>query len=406
MPEKIVYMIDSFSGPYAGTESQLWYLISELDRGRFEPEIVMLRHSDFSLGEHEWPCPVRVLGIKKILSISGIFQVLKFSQYLRKTDVRILQVFFADASVLGPLLAKLSGVKLVASRRDMGIWYSPAVLAILRMFSSRVDMVIANSYAVKRLVASKERIPENRIQVIYNGLEPLETAKNQTRAIADKRTDSHKKRNTVIGIVANLRPVKRIDDLLRAFRKMREKIHGAHLVVVGGGDLENDLKSLAEELGILDRVEFTGRLDNPSVMIDRFDIAVLCSESEGLSNALMEYLRAGKPVVCTAVGGNQELVKDGWNGFLVRVGDVEALSNALVRIASDKTIYTMLSENAKQSIEDCSVKAMVNRHMKLYSTLGQANVSLEDAEGDPLHEADALITDQGEKGNRQGSSRL
>ena len=81
-----------------------------------------------------------------------------------------------------------------------------------------------------------------------------------------------------------------------------------------------ELRALAGKLGVGGRVIFTGGVERPSRYIRRFDVAVLCSESEGFSNAIIEYMADARPVVCTDTGGNPELVRDGVNGYLVPVG--------------------------------------------------------------------------------------
>lgn len=365
MADKIVYLLDSFDGPYGGTERQLWQLLKGLDRRRFEPEVVLLRHTAFTRAGDAWPCPVRILCIDKLFSVAGVRRLIGLLKYLKQSNARILQVFFTDASVLGPVLAKLTGMKFVTSRRDMGIWYTPTILRVLGALSGVVDRAIVNSAAVRDLVVQKEGIPRERIHVIVNGLEAL--AGNATPGDDERKTSA----GPVFGIVANLKKVKRIDDLLRAFKEVRDSIGAARLIVVGEGELEDELKTLANQLGVGDGVDFTGRLDDPPAMIARFDIAVLCSESEGMSNALMEYLRAGKPVVCTAVGGNPELVEDGRNGYLVPVGDYAALARAMLRIASDKALYDAMSRQAQRSVEHYTVDAMVRQHMDVYHELVQ-----------------------------------
>ncbi len=362
MASKIIYLLDSFDGPYGGTETQLWHLVQRLDRSEFAPELVMLRHTDFTRGAVDWPCDARVLSVTKLFSLDGMRKLAGLVRYLRKSEARILQAFFTEASLIGPLLARLCGMKYVASRRDLGIWYTPAILRFLRAVRGLVDTVIVNSRAVRDLVTGAEKIPADRIHVIVNGL--AESVQDMPQAGLPREESA-----PVIGIVANLKRVKRIEDLLHAFVQVRERFAAAHLVVVGEGELEDELKALAVDLGISGAVTFTGRVEEPSALIAGFDIAVLCSQSEGMSNALMEYLRAGKPVVCTNVGGNPELVEDTANGFLIPVGDVDALAAGIIRIAGDRALYAAMSAQARQSVRPYSLEAMVEQHMAVYRSL-------------------------------------
>ncbi|MEZ5543303.1 MAG: glycosyltransferase [Pseudomonadota bacterium] len=366
MTHRIVFLIDSFTGPWAGTERQLWHLMQGLDRQRFAPHLVLLRHSDYSLQARDWPCPVDVIGIERLASPAGLWGLLRLARLLRRLDARVVHAFFQDASLLGPVAARLAGARFVAGRRDMGIWYNPANLRLLRLSSRLVDGVIANSKAVQALVAREEHIAASRISVIRNGLEPPASP-----GVVDLPGDIPAGA-PVIGIVANLRPVKRHADLIRAFAGVRRTLPDAHLVIVGEGGLEGELRQLAAAEGVGSNTHFLGRIEEPVGVIRRFTVAALCSESEGLSNALMECLREGKPAVCTDVGGNPELVTAGSNGFLYPVGNVDDLTRHLLRLLTDPGLLREMSAAAVRSVAAMTIENMVEKHMLSYETLLQA----------------------------------
>jgi glycosyltransferase involved in cell wall biosynthesis len=100
--------------------------------------------------------------------------------------------------------------------------------------------------------------------------------------------------------------------------------------------------------------------------IERFTVAVLCSESEGFSNSIIEYLQAGRPVVCTATGGNPEIVRDGHNGFLVPVGDAAALAERLVRLLSDDALARRLGAAGREIVSSYTQARMVTEQMACY----------------------------------------
>lgn len=246
----------------------------------------------------------------------------------------------------------------------MGVWYTRGNLRVLRWLAPLVDRVIANSNAVSALVSAREDIAESRISVIYNGLEDTSSS-NRPEYLDDRIPPGA----PVIGIVANLRPVKRHADLVMAFTRVRQAVPDAHLVIVGHGELEESLRALAASLGVADRVHFLGRVEAPAGVIRRFSVGVLCSESEGLSNALMEYLREGKPAVCTDVGGNPELVIDGENGFLYPVGDEAALAEYLVHLLREGTLAAAMGAAAVRSMATMTMDNMVRGHMAVYEAL-------------------------------------
>ncbi|MDR2877614.1 MAG: glycosyltransferase [Chromatiales bacterium] len=364
MVQRIAFIIDSYTGPWAGTERQLWYLLQHLDRERFEPHLVILRHADYSRNTQAWPCPVHVLELGSLASIKGMLGFFRLVTLLKHIDARIVHAYFQDASMIGPLAAKLAGARFVAGRRDMGIWYTRANLRVLRLFAPLVDAVIANSKAVREQVAIKEGVSSARIAVIYNGLDAGSSAGNVASL-----DDVIPANAPVIGIVANLHHVKRHADLIRAFRRVVEAVPEAHLVLVGQGELESELRQLAAAEGVSGQTHFLGRVEQPVGVIRRFTVAALCSASEGLSNALMECLREGKPAVCSNVGGNPELVTDGVNGYLYPVGDEAELADQLVRLLQDDTLRSTMGEAAASAMAGMTLDAMVNAHMDFYASL-------------------------------------
>lgn len=372
-----MYLVDYYASPQAGTEGQLLQLIQHLDRSRYEPAITVLRNSEY-IKRNPFPCPVRVLGITRLASMAAIFKVLRYALSLRRENYCLVHCFLNDSSLIGPPLLRLFGIRMVVSRRDLGFWYTPWNLAVLRIAALFVDRYVANSQAVKGVVQQREWVPGEKISVIYNGcaarLEQGEQVADLTKryGIPDSAP--------LIGIVANLRPIKRIDTLLAAFALIGNRFPKARLMIIGddgpsqqGRSMRGELESLAGQLGVSRRVIFTGRLDDPAPLINQFTVAVLCSESEGFSNSIIEYMQAGRPIVCTDIGGNPELIQDGYNGFLVPVRDANALADRLLRLLSDRNLACRLGETARDAVlNHYTPTRMVTEQMACYDKILQS----------------------------------
>jgi glycosyltransferase involved in cell wall biosynthesis len=240
----------------------------------------------------------------------------------------------------------------------------------LRAVQPFVDCYVANSHAVRRLVQQREGAADKKISVIYNGYDaPLET--DGETDIASERLGLPRSA-PVVGIVANLKPVKRIDTLVEAFSLIGDRHPDSRLVIVGDVDSREGratlraLESLAQELGVRERIVFAGRVDAPMPYIKRFTVAVLCSESEGFSNSIIEYMQARRAVVCTDAGGNAELVRDGDNGFLVPVGDARALADRLDRLMSEPDLARQMGGAALETVSAYSHTRMVGEQMACY----------------------------------------
>jgi glycosyltransferase involved in cell wall biosynthesis len=266
---------------------------------------------------------------------------------------------FNDSAIVGPPMAKLGGAKVVVSRRDMGYWYTEGLLGALRVSNRFVDVLVANSEAVRENVVAHEHMPRARTRVVYNGyeIEPVETLPSIDAALP------------VVGIVARLREVKRHVDLIAAFKQVVGHYPCARLHIVGDGELRADLGRLVVEHGLVDAVSFLGESHAVHEQIRRFTVGVLCSESEGFSNALVEYLACGVPAVCTSVGGNPEIVRDGYNGFLVPVGAPDRLAAAIVRAIEVRSASDEMARNALQSAERYTLTHMIDQYAQLYLEL-------------------------------------
>jgi len=204
--------------------------------------------------------------------------------------------------------------------------------------------------------------------VIYNGYSRRHAVNNESTSIRDRYRIG--KNDRIIGIVANLTAVKRHKDLIAAVAIVRVRQPDAHLVIVGDGPLKQMLQDLTAKLRIQQWVHFVGSLDNVIPIVEQFDIGVLCSESEGLSNALIEYLACGIPVICTRAGGNGELVSDGENGFLVEVGDVATLAKRIASLLDDRSLARVLGDRGRETVEALTVDRMVSAHIATYASLG------------------------------------
>lgn len=359
---KLSIIMDQYNNPYAGTESQVLKLVMGLLERGWEVRFAVLRGTKYSRSG-EFPVAVEELGIGSISNPKSWFTAYCYGRQLSKNGFQLVHVFFNDASVIFPPTMALVGVKTIISRRDMGFWYNKTYLRTLTITRRFVAAAVCNSKAVAEITSSSERIPKEKIKVIYNGY----PATSIERFVPE--SEREKSQPVVIGIVANLRPIKRIDDLIKAAAKLRKAGLRTSLNIVGGGD-PTPHAQLADELGLQDSIRFLGSQPKPEMYIEGFDIAVLCSETEGFSNAIIEYMRCGKPVVCTQTGGNPEIVEDGKNGYLVGVGDISGLAEKLRKLIEQPELRACMGRiGAHKVAEQYNLNTMLDQHVALYKTL-------------------------------------
>jgi glycosyltransferase involved in cell wall biosynthesis len=364
---KLLFVIDVYKDPYAGTEGQLLKLISGLDKNKYSARMLVFKNSAY-LNNNEFPIPVDVLNISRIISIRSIFLLYQYFKKQKKKGFKIAHIFFNDASIICPPILKLLGYKILISRRDMGYWYTFFNLLLLKINAIYVDKVMVNSEAVKKVTMAKESYPSKRIEVIYNGYQPVDlVGGNQT--LNDEMRGWFKEDGFRLVLVANIRPIKRISDAIYAVHKLREKMPSIELYIIGDGSQIN-LESLADELGIKERISFLGSRDDVLTLLPNFDVGLLCSESEGFSNTLIEYSQAGLPIICSNVGGNAEIVDHGQNGFLYSVGEVDSLAEYIFAIRSDPILQKNMGMAGKEKVENnYGLSKTVNLQQAVYEEL-------------------------------------
>lgn len=139
--------------------------------------------------------------------------------------------------------------------------------------------------------------------------------------------------------------------------------------IVGDCYLRPDLERLSSSLGLNSNLSFLHQQDNVRELLLKMTIGVICSDSEGLSNSIMEYMASGLPVVATKTGGNPELIEDGKTGFMVRPGDSEALAAALIYCIQQNELALTMGLTAREWIRSAfSIEKMLISASELYES--------------------------------------
>src|SRR5262247_4497438 len=174
----------------------------------------------------------------------------------------------------------------------------------------------------------------------------------------------------VVGCVAGLKPVKGHRHLLEAAAKVMKGDARVHLVLVGDGELRDEIAAHARRLGIGARTNLLGHREDSAQLAAAFDVAVLASLSEGLPNAVMEAMAAGAPVVATAVGGTTELIIDGVTGFLVPPADADALARRILDMIRNPELSSrMAAQGRRRTLSQFGMRRMVESVERLYDEM-------------------------------------
>lgn len=227
------------------------------------------------------------------------------------------------------------------------------------------DKIIAVSRAVRRSMVRGGTHPE-QIAVVYNGIEriPIPSAEEKADLLA---SFGGKEGEKAVGMVARLEEVKDHETFLEGAKKVLENRKDVRFYVIGDGSLREELERRAAELGISENVTFTGFLKDVEKIEAALDIAVITSKAEALCLSILESMIAGIPAVGTDSGGVAEVIKHGENGFLIPIGDSDALANCLEELLADDAKRKAFGEQAKKDAESTFLADKMTRRIeKLY----------------------------------------
>jgi glycosyltransferase involved in cell wall biosynthesis len=320
----------------AGTERQVAETARRLDPSRLDVHVCCLESSP-QLESLKSVCHTAVFPTAKFNSVHGLQQAVRLREYLNRNGIRIVHAYMNKTALFAVFAGALSNRIVVTSRLNIGYWYTPALKLQFRALNLATTHVMANSEEAKRIAVETERMDPEMVSVIYQGVDMKVFRPGLGNpAAADALGIPPSSR--VVGIVSNLRPVKDLPLFLRAARLIAQRVPDAVFLLAGRGELYAELVALAQELGIGDRVFFTKGEGRIVDYLSRMSIGCLTSFSEGFSNAVMEYMALGLPVVATAVGGNMEAIADGETGFLVRERSPEAFAEPVIRVLEDEPL--------------------------------------------------------------------
>ena len=345
---RIVVLTDDLGG---GPGNHLLSMMRHWDKNRWQAEII----SRASLTARVPPdVPVRYIpsdGSINTYPIAQIRALARIRKEISKRSPEILHTYFFWPILFGRLL-KLGGVirTLIENREDQGFDWGVHEYSWLRLTRNLPDRIICVSDAVKQVVMERERIREDRVVVIRNGVEPFpDVGKESAETRKELGLEGH---HLVVGMVANFnRSVKGVSLFLDAVPQIVQAVPDARFLLLGRGKEEKALRGKARSMGIEPYVLFAGYRNDIHRYYAIMDVSALTSFSEGLSITLLESMRCGVPVVATRVGGNPEVVVDGVTGYLVPPGDVPAFASRTVELLLDKDLRRRMGEEARRRVE-------------------------------------------------------
>ena len=365
-PVRVCFLIDELAP--AGTEMQLLALIERLDQRRVRPHLCLLRgDNERSRSLEPNSCPVLRLGVGSLSSPATLPRLWRLASFLRRQRIDVLQVYFPDSTYAGVPVGWLAGVRVVRTRNNMGHALTPVDRFLGRLLNGLTAATVANCEAARSALLEAERPRPQSVVVLENGVDV-------ERFEAIPALDEQPEPLSRVAGLANLRRVKGLDVFLEAAARL-VKDHDQVTFRVGGEGPEREaLERQVARLGLQDRFRLCGSVADVPRFLAETDVAVLPSRAEGMSNAVLEYMAAGRAIVATDVGGNGRLLKNGVHGLLVPPDDPVALAEAITTLLADRGLACRLGAAARQRARDqFSRAAMVRRFEDFFEDVARRN---------------------------------
>lgn len=381
--KKILYVIGSLE--VGGAEQHITQVAVYLKKLGWSPEFFIFKLGDpltLCLNNSEIPIHsvshsknflgVRFFGIGNSSFFRALFLTFAMIKIMRINRYDYVHFFLPLAYILGGLAAivSFSGPRIM-SRRSLNNYQKkhPMYGAIEKFLHPSMDRICANSLAiVKQLNA--EGVRSEKISLIYNGVDTrrfdVDFDLFEARKILGIAENA-----LVFIIVANLIPYKGHKDLLKALSLIKKNLPEPWLCLCVGRDdgIGSELQELAQSLNVDSHIRWLGSRSDVPELLRVSDLAILCSHEEGFSNAILEAMAAGLPVVATDVGGNAEAVLQEVTGKLVPPKNPEALGNALLSFLDPSRRKEYGSRGKKRVSELFSMRTIVESYLLLYKNL-------------------------------------
>ena len=318
---------------------------------------------------------------REIAPLRDLRTILRLARLIRSERPTILHTHTAKAGAVGRIAALLAGdarppvIVHTFHGHVLRGYFNPALTAAFRLLERLLARVatklVAVSPEVRDDLVALGVAPAAKFAVVRLGIELDERVdydeegRKATRRLLGIPPDAF-----VVGWIGRMTAVKRTDDIARTLQALVERGVNGYLCLVGDGPDRTRLEHRMHELGVAKRCLFVGYQENVARFYDAMDVLLLTSVNEGTPVSVIEALAAGRPVVATRVGGVSDVVRDGVDGFLAEVADVESLAARLAELAGDPELRARMGNAGQAHVVDrYAVERLVDDIDRLYRSL-------------------------------------
>lgn len=364
---------------FGGAEKIVYQICTHINKEHFHPVCIILADGHLRKKLRHSNIETHIIPMRSRFDFSVISKIVKI---LKQYQPTIIHSHTSRTNLIGRISSRLAKIKNISTihspiEKDTNVSLkfkriNAFIEKLSRFMLDKYVTVSKNAYV--QLIQSG--FDKNRITYIPNGVEmnidPLSEEEKNNLII-----DLDIKGKVVVAMVAQLRPRKGCEYFIKAMPGIIEKNKDVKFLIVGdaefveGKDYLSELKSMAEELGIENYVVFTGFREDVLKIMQTIDILVLPSLfGEGLPLTLLEAMAHNIPIVATNTEGNNELVIEGENGFLVPPENEKAITDKVCQLTNNKELRIRMGKNGRQRVETTfNIQQMINKYEEVYEEL-------------------------------------
>jgi glycosyltransferase involved in cell wall biosynthesis len=386
---KVIHVITRFDKGGSGEDTFL--TVRELDKAYYDVVLVKGTSPPGNSGDLETEAveaniaaarehDVRLICLRHLVrdlqpfsDLAAFFSLLRI---IRREKPHIVHTHTSKAGILGRWAAYFCRVPIIVHTPHGHVFWGyfnswqTRLFILLERGTARITNAIVTITPQEKEDHLRFRIaPEEKFTVIHSGVDLGAFLAGCSQPAAVTAALGIPPETTVIGTVGRLTAVKGQETLIRAASELIRQGEKIFLVLLGDGELRQDLEQLTIRLGIAEHVHFPGWRSDVAQVMALFDIFCLPSLNEGMGKVLVEAMAMGKPIIASDIGGIRDMVRSGENGLLVPAGDAEALVEAIARLCRDPDGRRRMGDAGRQMAPCYSLEEMIKKIDELYGKL-------------------------------------
>lgn len=349
------------------------HLVTSLNIGGTEKYLLSVSRTlkdkfNFQVGYLKQEGPIAEELRKEGIPVYSLNNFFKLYRFLRKNKIHLLHTHLYRANILGRVAGAVTKTPVViCSQRSIDDWKKNRHILADRWTAGLADVIIANSQAIKSLLVEREKIPADKIEVVYNGVDTAGYVPRQTPEVlkAALKIDSI---TPVIGYIGRLHREKGADFIPEIASRLKRYVNNFKILMIGDGPLEEELKRNIEKRGLVKDITLISTKQNILDFIYLMDVVILPSREESFPQVILEAMKMAKPVVVSDVGGVKEIVTNGVNGIVVHRDDLEIFTQAIYHLLKDRNKALAMGQAGKEHVRrNFPLEKMIRETESIYN---------------------------------------